>query len=183
MFLLDTNVVSELRRPEKADGNVAAWAGTVEAASFFLSAITILEIELGTLQISRRDAAQGALLKSWMDEQILPRLKVASCSCPTLCPPPRPRPTRATRCVDRCDSAGSRSDGRHPKHRRLQASRRHVAESLVGSTLIRIRPSCRLITGRCTARSWPAVRDFRQVHGSEVRRQSQPKGARRPQHQ
>lgn len=75
MFLLDTNVISELRRPQKADGNVVAWAGTVEAASFFLSAITILEIELGALQISRRDAAQGAMLRSWIDEQILPRFE------------------------------------------------------------------------------------------------------------
>lgn len=75
MFLLDTNVISELRRPEKADGNVATWAGTVPAASFFLSAICILEIELGTLQIARRDAAQGAILRSWIDEQILPRFE------------------------------------------------------------------------------------------------------------
>lgn len=75
MFLLDTNVISELRRPEKADGNVVAWADTVDVASFFLSAITILEIELGTLLISRRDAAQGAILRSWIDEQILPRFE------------------------------------------------------------------------------------------------------------
>jgi len=75
MFLLDTNVLSELRRPEKADGNVAAWADTVEAASFFLSAVTILEIELGTLLISRRDPGQGAILRSWIDGQILPRFE------------------------------------------------------------------------------------------------------------
>lgn len=75
MFLLDTNVISELRRSDKADGNVVAWAGTVAAASFFLSAISILEIELGTLQIERRDAAQGAILRSWIDDQILPRFE------------------------------------------------------------------------------------------------------------
>jgi predicted nucleic acid-binding protein len=72
MFLLDTNVISELRRPEKADRHVLAWAGTVPAASFFLSAISILEIEIGTLQIARRDPVQGALLRAWIDEQILP---------------------------------------------------------------------------------------------------------------
>jgi predicted nucleic acid-binding protein len=72
MFLLDTNVISELRRPEKADGNVVAWAAAVFGASFFLSAITILEIELGALQIARRDAAQGAVLRAWIDDQILP---------------------------------------------------------------------------------------------------------------
>lgn len=75
MFLLDTNVISELRRSEKADGNVVTWAGTVSAASFFLSAISILEIELGTLQIARRDTAQGAILRSWIDKQILPRFE------------------------------------------------------------------------------------------------------------
>jgi predicted nucleic acid-binding protein len=75
MFLLDTNVISELRRPDKADGNVVAWARAAAAASFFLSAISILEIELGTLQVARRDATQGAILRSWIDDQILPRFE------------------------------------------------------------------------------------------------------------
>jgi len=73
MFLLDTNVVSELRRPEKADRNVSAWANSVPAASFFLSAISILEIEIGALLIARRDIAQGAVLRAWIDDQLLPR--------------------------------------------------------------------------------------------------------------
>ncbi|MDB5555994.1 MAG: VapC toxin protein [Rhizobium sp.] len=73
MFLLDTNVISELRRPDKADRNVVAWAGTIPAASFFLSAISILEIELGVLLIARKDAAQGTILRAWIDGQILPR--------------------------------------------------------------------------------------------------------------
>jgi predicted nucleic acid-binding protein len=75
MFLLDTNVISELRRPERADSNVVAWAGAISAASFFLSAISILEIELGALQIARKDAAQGAVLRAWIDDQILPRFE------------------------------------------------------------------------------------------------------------
>jgi predicted nucleic acid-binding protein len=75
MFLLDTNVVSELRRPERASANVVAWASTIPAASFFLSAISILEIELGALQIARRDAAQGAVLRAWIDDQVLPRFE------------------------------------------------------------------------------------------------------------
>ena len=73
MFLLDTNVISELRRPDKADRNVVAWAGAIPAASFFLSAISILEIELGVLLMARKDAAQGAVLRAWVDDQILPR--------------------------------------------------------------------------------------------------------------
>jgi predicted nucleic acid-binding protein len=75
MFLLDTNVISELRRPDKADRNVVTWAGAISAASFFLSAISILEIELGALLSARRDAAQGAVLRAWIDDQILPRFE------------------------------------------------------------------------------------------------------------
>jgi predicted nucleic acid-binding protein len=71
MFLLDTSVISELRRPDKADRNLIAWASTVPAVSFFLSAISILEIELGALLIARKDATQGAVLRAWIDDQIL----------------------------------------------------------------------------------------------------------------
>ena len=72
MYLLDTNVVSELRRPEKANPKVLGWAGGLPAAAFFLSVITVLEVELGILMIVRRDARQGALLRTWMDERLLP---------------------------------------------------------------------------------------------------------------
>jgi toxin FitB len=75
MFLLDTNVISELRRPDRADANVVAWAATISAASSFLSAISILEIELGALRVARKDAVQGAVLRAWIDEQILPRFE------------------------------------------------------------------------------------------------------------
>jgi hypothetical protein len=75
MFLLDTNVLSELRRPEKANRNVVAWAGSIAAASIFLSAISILEIELGVLRTERKDSAQGKVLRAWIDEQVLPRFE------------------------------------------------------------------------------------------------------------
>jgi predicted nucleic acid-binding protein len=75
MFLLDTNVISELRRPERANKNVVTWASTIPAGSFFLSVISIFEIELGTLKIARRDTAQGAILRAWIDEQLLPRFE------------------------------------------------------------------------------------------------------------
>lgn len=73
MFLLDTNVVSELRkvRSGRADRNVAAWIGQVRSASLYLSAIVIHELEVGTLLAERRDPAQGALLRSWLDEHVL----------------------------------------------------------------------------------------------------------------
>lgn len=72
MFLLDTNVLSELRRRDRTDRNVAAWADARDPADLFLSAITILEIEAGALLIERRDPAQGALLRAWIDHRVLP---------------------------------------------------------------------------------------------------------------
>jgi predicted nucleic acid-binding protein len=73
MFLLDTNVVSQLRRRERADPTVVAWADTVPVSQFYLSAITLLELELGIQRIGRRDARQGEALRAWLDGQILPR--------------------------------------------------------------------------------------------------------------
>jgi len=74
MFVLDTNVVSELRKVRlgEADANVATWAQGVDAANLFVSAITILELELGVLLMERKDAAQGALLRAWLELQVLP---------------------------------------------------------------------------------------------------------------
>ena len=74
MFLLDTNVVSELRKAKssRADKNVVTWANSVSAASLFLSSITILELEIGILQIERRDPAQGAVLRAWLNVHVLP---------------------------------------------------------------------------------------------------------------
>jgi toxin FitB len=74
MFVLDTNVVSELRkvRTGKADKSLAAWSSTVDAPTLFVSAITIMELETGVLQIERRDTAQGALLRAWLDGHVLP---------------------------------------------------------------------------------------------------------------
>lgn len=75
MFLLDTNVISELRRPDKVDRNVVAWANAAPVANFFISVISILEIELGARLIERRDAEQGALLRAWVDGQVLTRFE------------------------------------------------------------------------------------------------------------
>lgn len=74
MFVLDTNVVSELRKVRlgRADANVTAWTGSVDAADLFVSAITVMELELGVLSIERKDATQGAILRSWLEQQVLP---------------------------------------------------------------------------------------------------------------
>ena len=74
MFILDTNVVSELRkvRQGKANARVARWAGSVNAVDLYLSAITIQELEIGVQLIERRDAAQGAMFRTWLNRHVLP---------------------------------------------------------------------------------------------------------------
>ena len=74
MYLLDTNVVSELRKAKSgnADARVTAWASGVPASELFLSAISVLELEMGVLLVERRDAAQGTVLRSWLDRHVLP---------------------------------------------------------------------------------------------------------------
>ena len=74
MFLLDTNIVSELRKISlgTADLNVARWADRVNANSLYLSAVTILELEMGILQRERKDPKQGAALRQWFDLRVLP---------------------------------------------------------------------------------------------------------------
>ena len=103
MFLLDTNVISELRKAGdgKADVNVVAWLSSVDATTFYLSAITLMEIELGILRIERRDPAQGARLRAWMDQRILPEFADRTLPVDTAvalrCAPlhvPDPRPER-----------------------------------------------------------------------------------------
>lgn len=74
MFLLDTNVVSELRKAKagRADANVVRWAEAMAASSLFLSAITLLELEMGILRMERKDIVQGGALRSWLEKNVLP---------------------------------------------------------------------------------------------------------------
>lgn len=74
MFLLDTNVISELRkaRAGKADPNLTAWARTIPIGSLFLSVIVIQELEIGVLLVEHRDPAKGAILRTWLDDHVLP---------------------------------------------------------------------------------------------------------------
>ena len=71
MFLLDTNVISELRRHDRANPRVLDWARAVDPAELFISAVTVLEIELGVLLAERRDPRQGAVLRNWFDNYLL----------------------------------------------------------------------------------------------------------------
>ncbi|MCY3872974.1 MAG: type II toxin-antitoxin system VapC family toxin [Rhodobacteraceae bacterium] len=77
MFLLDTNVISELRRfgDGRADANVVAWVSGKDATTFYISALTLMELEIGILRVERRDARQGKLLRIWMDRHVLPEFR------------------------------------------------------------------------------------------------------------
>ena len=74
MFVLDTNVVSELRkvRLDRADANVAKWADGVNAAELYLSVITLQELEIGVLLAEHRDPKQGAVFRTWLNSHVLP---------------------------------------------------------------------------------------------------------------
>lgn len=74
MYVLDTNVVSELRkiRLGKADSQFAIWADSVEVMDLFLSVITIQELEIGVLLAERRDPSQGSVFRLWLNGHVIP---------------------------------------------------------------------------------------------------------------
>lgn len=88
-LLFDTNIVSELRKPaHKVDARVASWAATLPLETVWLSAISVLELEIGVRRKEHNDPAQGALLRRWLNDQVSLRT-----------PPPaaRARPLRGRR--------------------------------------------------------------------------------------
>jgi toxin FitB len=101
MYLLDTNVLSELRKISagKADKKVTKWANSVDSAELYLSAITIQEIEIGILLLERKDLIQASVFRRWLEEQVLPSFEkrilsvdvsVARRSASYYVPDPRP---------------------------------------------------------------------------------------------
>jgi len=74
MYLLDTNVLSELRkrRSGKINPAVEAWAGTIDQVDMYLSVVTIMEVELGIALLERRDARQAGVLRLWLHEKVMP---------------------------------------------------------------------------------------------------------------
>ncbi len=101
MFLLDTNVISELRagKPEPSPA-VRRWAERVPANQLYLAAITVLELEIGVLSMERRDPRQGQKLRFWLQavlEQFSPRVLPFGTTAARLCAAihvPDPRPER-----------------------------------------------------------------------------------------
>lgn len=101
MFVLDTNIVSELRkvRSGKANPGVAAWAEEVSSVELFVSAITMHELEHGVLLLERSDPVQGALLREWLDHSVAAAFKnrvlpvderIARCAAGLHVPDPAP---------------------------------------------------------------------------------------------
>jgi predicted nucleic acid-binding protein len=98
MYLLDTNVLSELRREDRADRHVWSWATGTPVQQFWVSSMSIFEIERGILRVERRDAVQAARLRSWLDRvlqlfegRVLPVDVTVARRCAALhVPDPRP---------------------------------------------------------------------------------------------
>jgi len=75
MYILDTDIISALRRPEKSDPQVAAWAAQTPVLLHFVSSVSLYEIEIGILLRERKDPVQGAVLRAWMHGQLMPRFE------------------------------------------------------------------------------------------------------------
>jgi toxin FitB len=68
MIVLDTNVISELRKkPHNQDSKVCAWSRTYPASAFYLTTLTITEIERGALMEEAKNSPQGAALRTWFN--------------------------------------------------------------------------------------------------------------------
>lgn len=65
-YLLDTNVISELRKGDRADRNVTSWFAELADEEIFLSILTLGEIRRGIESIRRRDAETAGVLESWL---------------------------------------------------------------------------------------------------------------------
>ena len=73
MFVLDTCIVSELRKSRsQADPGLIGWADGVPATEMYLSTMSLCELELGVLLAERRDRATGSVLRTWLSEAVMP---------------------------------------------------------------------------------------------------------------
>lgn len=72
MYVLDTNVVSELRRAPsgRADEQVVSWASQIEPALAYISAVTAMELEIGVRLVERRDGPSGLVLRQWLENDV-----------------------------------------------------------------------------------------------------------------
>ena len=72
MYLIDTNVLSELRKAHRAASHVVEWTKNIEPHCMYLSVISLLEIRMGILSVQRKDLAQGNILQEWLIKKVIP---------------------------------------------------------------------------------------------------------------
>jgi len=101
MYLIDTNVISELRQGKpNQSAQVRAWASDKPASHLFISAISILELEKGVMALERRMPPQGSALRIWLkgvkasfSGRILPFTESTATLCAAM-PVPNPKSER-----------------------------------------------------------------------------------------
>ena len=71
MYLIDTNVISELRKGDRCDANVRAWYESVEVTDLYLSVLVLGEMRRGIERIRRRDPEQTDVLERWLEQTAL----------------------------------------------------------------------------------------------------------------
>jgi len=71
MYVLDTNIISELRKGKSAERSVTMWAQAMPTASLYLSVVSVLELEKGVLLVERLDRKQGSILRAWIEGHVL----------------------------------------------------------------------------------------------------------------
>mgnify|MGYP000862644405 CR=1 FL=1 len=81
MYLLDTNIVSELRKLEtgKIHPQVYRWIKSNGFTHTYISAVTLAEIQTGILSLARKDKAQAASLDNWFTNRLLPAYRTRTC--------------------------------------------------------------------------------------------------------
>ena len=89
MYLLDTNIISETRRPDRTNPALKAWLAKQAQSGLYTSAVVMMELERGVLGMERTDKAQGAVLRRWLDNIIKPafsgRILPADADTATVC--------------------------------------------------------------------------------------------------
>ena len=71
-YLIDTNVLSELRRPRQADAGLLRWAAALDPSDAFVSVVTILELERGAVKAFRNQPEYARSIFAWLQGSILP---------------------------------------------------------------------------------------------------------------
>ena len=131
-YLLDTNIVSELRK-RAPDPNVLAWYEGARPAEIFLSVLSIGEIRLGIERLRGKDAAQAARLEQWLHGLHglrRPHHRRGQRNCRGMGPHQRPRPAPRHRRPARSVSQGPWMDPRHPQYLRCGWQRRETAQPI-----------------------------------------------------